>query len=143
MLAKGPGISAEQRLANLAIKLEQVYETWVSTLLNDLEDPVIEEHLALLKPAERKPVDEFRAEKALPDPLPPKLVTALQQALSGLSRVPLQPSSLFATLFPGGAPATVDEIKDRFAQFADDITKGQDRNKVRIVLEPSSENEAV
>lgn len=137
-MEKGPGISAEQRLTNLATKLEQTYDTWVSALLNDLDDPVIEEHLALLKPAERKLVDTFRADRSLPDPLSPKLVTALQQALSGLSRVPLQPSVLFSNLFPGGAPATVEEIKDRFAQFADDITKGQDRNKVRIVLESES-----
>jgi hypothetical protein len=139
-LEKNPGVSAEQRLTNLATKLEKTYDTWTNALLNDLDDPVIEEHLALLKPAERKLVDAFRAEKALPDPLPAKLVPALQDALSGLSRVPLQPTALFSTLFPGGAPATVDEIKDRFSRFADDITKGQDRKKVRIVLEPESES---
>jgi hypothetical protein len=137
-MERSPEISAEQRLANLAMKLDQTYQSWVSALLNDLDDPVVEEHLALLKPADKKLVDTFRAEKSLPDPLPPKLVTALQQALSGLTRVPLAPAKLFAAIFPGGSPATVDEVKERFAQFTDELTKGQDRNKVRIVLDTES-----
>jgi hypothetical protein len=137
-MERSPEISAEQRLANLALKLDQTYQTWVSALLTDLDDPVVDEHLALLKPADKKLVDAFRSDKSLPDPLPPKLVTALQQALSGLTRVPLAPTKLFAAIFPSGAPATVDEVKERFAQFTDELTKGQDRNKVRIVLDTES-----
>ena len=82
-----------------------------------------------------KLVDEFRKEKELPDPLPAKLVTALQQALSGLSRVPVSTGKLFGALFPGGTPATVEEVKERFTAFADDLVKGQNRSKVRLVLE--------
>ncbi len=134
-MERSPEISAEQRLTNLAANLDQTYQTWVHALLNDLDDPVVEEHLKLLKPAEKKLVETFRAEKSLPDPLPPKLVTALQQALSGLTRVPLAPGKLFAAIFPGGAPATVEELKYRFTTFADELTKGQDRSKVRIVLD--------
>jgi hypothetical protein len=137
-MERSPEISAEQRLTNLGVKLDQTYPTWVTALLGDLDDPVVEEHLVLLKPAEKKLVDAFRAEKSIPDPLPSKLVTALQQALSGLSRVPLAPAKLFAAIFPGGAPATVDEVKERFAQYTEDLTKGQDRSKVRIVLDSES-----
>lgn len=130
---RSPEISAEQRLANLAQKLDLTYKTWISALLNDLDDPVVEERLDLLKPEDRALVDTFRTEKSLPDPLPSKLVIALQQALSGLIRVPLKPKNLFAAIFPGGTPSTVDEMKDRFTQFADDLIKGQDRSKVRLV----------
>ncbi|MEI7451464.1 MAG: DUF6079 family protein, partial [Desulfomonile sp.] len=137
-MERSPEISAEQRLANLAQKLDQTYQTWLSALLNDLQDPVVEEHLDLLKTADRKFVDTFRSEKSLPDPLPSKLVMALQQALSGLTRVPILPAKLFSTIFPGGAPATVDEVKERFTQFTDDLIKGQDRSKVRLVLESDS-----
>ena len=134
-MERSPEISAEQRLANLSVKLDRTHQTWITTLLGDLEDPVVEEHLGLLKPAEKELVDTFRDEKSLPVPLSPKLISALQQALSGLTRVPLAPAKLFATLFPGGAPATVDEVKERFTQFTEDLTKGQDRSKVRIVLD--------
>jgi hypothetical protein len=138
-MERSPEISAEQRLLNLSGKLERTYQTWVTALLGDLDDPVVEEHLGLLKPGERALVDAFRAEKSFPDALPPKLITALQQALSGLTRVPLTPAKLFATIFPGGAPATVDEVKERFTQFTEELTKGQDRSKVRIVLDADTE----
>ena len=134
------GVSADQRLKNLSDKLELTYDTWVSALLNDLDDPVTQEHLELLKPAERKLVDAFREEKALPDPLPPKLVASLQQALSGLARVSVSAAKLTGALFPAGAPATVEEVKERFASFADKLVKGQDQNKVRLVLETEKEN---
>ena len=134
-MEKSGDISADQRLRNLKDKLESVHTSWTKALLNDLDDPVIQDHLDLLKPAERKLVDEFRKAKELPDPLPPKFVTALQQALSGLSRVPVSTDKLFGALFPGGTPATVEEVKERFTAFADDLVKGQDRSKVRLVLE--------
>lgn len=139
-MESGGGVSAEQRLSNLKSKLESTYQVWTQALVSDLDDPVTVEHLGLLKPAERKLVDDFRSEKSLPDPLPAKLVTALQQALSGLTRVAVSQGKLFAKLFPGGSPATVDEVKERFTAFTDELVKGQDRNKVRLVLEaPSSE----
>jgi hypothetical protein len=134
-MEKSGGVSADQRLKNLKSKLESTHDIWTKALLNDLDDPVTQEHLDLLKPAERKLVDDFRADKSLPDPLPPKLVTALQQALSGLTRVSVAPAKLFASIFPGGAPATVEEVKERFTAFADDLVKGQDRSKVRLVLD--------
>jgi hypothetical protein len=134
-MEKSADISADQRLKNLKAKMESVHEVWTAALLNDLDDPVTKEHLDLLKPAERKLVDDFKKEKELPDPLPPKLIPALQQALSGLSRVPVSSKKLFEALFPSGTPATIEEIKERFAAFADELVRGQDRSKVRLVLE--------
>ena len=134
-MEKSGGISADQRLRNLKAKLEATYEAWIKALLNDLDDPVTQEHLALLKPAERKLVDTFRSDQTLPDPLPAKLISALQQALSGLTRIAVSPAKLFSALFPGGSPATVDEVRDRFGAFLDERVKGQDRQKVRLVLD--------
>lgn len=134
----GGDISAEQRLRNLKDKLQAVHTAWTKALLNDLEDPVTQEHLDLLKPAERKLVEDFRKAKELPDSVSAPFVTALQQALSGLSRVPVSPQKLFAKLFPSGTPATVEEMKERFASFAEELVRGQDRSKVRLVPETTS-----
>ena len=92
----------------------------------------------MLKPAERKLVEDFRKAKELPDSVSAPFVTALQQALSGLSRVPVSPQKLFAKLFPSGTPATVEEMKERFAAFAEELVRGQDRSKVRLVPETTS-----
>ncbi|HBM74927.1 MAG TPA: hypothetical protein DD429_05150, partial [Clostridiaceae bacterium] len=34
----------------------------------------------------------------------------------------------------GGRPVTVEDIKARFERYIDEITKGKDENKVRIIL---------
>jgi hypothetical protein len=132
---KAAGVSAEQRLKNLATKIEQTYDSWVSPLLNYLDDPVTQENLDLLQAAERKLIDTFRSEKALPDPLSNKLVTALAQTMKGLARVPISATKLCDALFPAGAPATVDDVKERFTAHLDQLVKGLDRGKVRMVLE--------
>jgi hypothetical protein len=121
-MEKSADISADQRLKNLKAKMESVHEAWTTALLNDLDDPVTKEHLDLLKPAERKLVDDFKKEKELPDPLPPKLM-------------PVSSKKLFEALFPSGTPATLEEIRERFAAFSDELVRGQDRSKVRLVLE--------
>jgi hypothetical protein len=42
---------------------------------------------------------------------------------------------LRAALFAGGSPATPAEMKKRFEEYLDQLTKGKEPGKVRIVLE--------
>ena len=42
-MERSPEISADQRLANLSVKLDRTHQTWITTLLGDLEDPVVED----------------------------------------------------------------------------------------------------
>ncbi|NGZ05461.1 MAG: hypothetical protein G8237_03820 [Magnetococcales bacterium] len=41
-------------------------------------------------------------------------------------------------LFANGAPASVDELRERFDQFLNGLVKGKEPGKVRIVLENGS-----
>jgi hypothetical protein len=123
-------------MAETVQHLQQVH--WLLTLFQMQLFLFTREHLDLLKPAERKLVEDFRKAKELPDSFSAPFVTALQQALSGLSRVPVSPQKLFAKLFPSGTPATVEEMKERFAAFAEELLRGQDRSKVRLVPEATS-----
>jgi hypothetical protein len=128
------GISAEQRLNNLEQKLEDTHQAWTSALLNEFEDPAIQENLQLIDTSARTRVEAFIASKELPDEVDRDFVHAIQQALSGLSRIELSPQSIENALFPGGAACTVEDFKDRFADYLDTLVKGQDRAKVRLVL---------
>ena len=59
----------------------------------------------------------------------------MKDALSGLHKVVVRVDDLKTRLFEGGAPATPAELKTRFDTLLDDLTKGHDAQKVRIVLE--------
>ncbi len=128
------GISAEQRLNNLEQRIEATHKAWTEALLNEFEDPVTQENLKLIDANERKQLESFIAAGELPDDVDREFVQAVQQALSGLSRVVVSPKALEAALFPSGAATTVEDFKDRFAAHLDSLIKGQDRAKVRLVL---------
>ncbi|MGB2929754.1 MAG: DUF6079 family protein [Desulfobacterales bacterium] len=44
-------------------------------------------------------------------------------------------ADLRAALLSGGSPVTPAEIKKRFEEYLDELTKGKEPGKVRIVLE--------
>jgi len=55
--------------------------------------------------------------------------------LSGLIKVPVKSDDIRTALLSGGSPVTPVEMKRRFEEFLDDLTKGKEPGKVRIVLE--------
>ena len=77
----------------------------------------------------------FLKERKLPEELTPEFIDALQEVLSGLVKVAIRPEDLRAALLKGGSPATPSEMKKRFEEYLDELTRGNEPGKVRIVLE--------
>lgn len=128
-------VSAGSRLAALKSDLDRVHKSWTKSLLNDLADPVIQSHFDLLKPAQKKMLKDFMAEQELPDDISQEFLAAIQQALSGLAKLPVRLDDLKKILFPDGSPATPAEFKQRFADYLEQLLKGRDAAKVRLVIE--------
>jgi len=59
----------------------------------------------------------------------------MSEVLSGLQKVPVKTDEIRKALLAGGSPATPGEMKKRFDKYLDELTKGKDPEKVRIVLE--------
>jgi Asp-tRNA(Asn)/Glu-tRNA(Gln) amidotransferase C subunit len=128
-------VSAETRLKNLKTELDRIHKAWTKSLLNDLADPVIESNFDLLKPAQKKMLKDFMAEKELPDDISQEFLAALQSALSGLSKLSIKLDELKKVLFPDGSPATPAEFKERFTDYLDKLLKGRDPGKIRLAIE--------
>jgi hypothetical protein len=131
-----------QKLINVAVLLDQLddeldkmIEDWTAALITNLDDPTTRGNLDLLKPEARSLVDAFLKERKLPDELGQDFIHALQEVLSGLVKVAVTPEDLRAALLKGGSPATPAEMKKRFEEYLDELTKGKEPGKVRIVLE--------
>ena len=122
-------------LDGLDEELDKMVENWTQTLLANLEDPTTRSNLNLLKSEAKKLVNGFIKKRVLPDKLDQDFIHALGEALSGLQKVPVKIADLRAALLTGGSPVTPSEMKQRFEDYLDQLTRGKEPGKVRIVLE--------
>ena len=133
--AEPPTAPAGTVLDGLDDELDKLVINWTQTLLTNLEDPTTKDNLDLLKSEPRKLVKSFIKKRALPDELDQDFLHALGEVLSGLQKVPVKIADLRTALLSGGSPVTPMEMKKRFEEYVDELTKGKEPGKVRIVLE--------
>jgi len=132
---QGDLLPAANVLKQLDEELDRLFDGWQGTLLENLDDPTIQENLALLKPAASELIKRFVAAKKLPDPVPPDFVSAVQEALSGLEKIIVTSEDIKKTLLQGGSPATPEDLRKRFETFLKERCKGKDVTKLRFVVE--------
>lgn len=132
---QGDMLPAVNVLKQLDDELDRLIDGWTQTLLDNLDDPIIQENFDLLKPAARSLVDGFISSKSLPDPVTPEFVAAVQEALSGLEKINVSSTDIREALLQGGSPATPEDLRKRFESFLNDRCKGKDTTKLRFVVE--------
>ena len=133
--AEPPTAPAGTMLDGLDSELDKLVDDWTQTLLANLADPTTKGNLDLLKSVPKKLVNGFIKKRALPDKLDQDFILALKEVLSGLEKVSVKTADMRAALLAGGSPATPEEMKKRFEEYLDELTKGKEPGKVRIVLE--------
>lgn len=127
--------SAASRLTVLDETIDSLLSEWTRILLENLDDPTTQDAIPLLKADERRSVEKFQKSREIPAEPDQKFVRAVQEALAGLTRVPMRVDELRQALVNGGSPATPAEMKKRFEDFLNQLASGKDAAKVRIVLE--------
>ncbi|MBK1699955.1 DUF6079 family protein [Thiococcus pfennigii] len=130
------GTKAGDQISELDRELDDMLQSWTSTLLGNLQDPTVAGNIDLLGAGDgREAVAAFLKDKRLPDPVGPAFVKALQEILSGLEKVVVNEARLRAALTDGGIPCTLSELRDRFESYLAGLTKGKDASRVRVVVE--------
>jgi hypothetical protein len=130
------GASAgSQMIDQMDTQLDTMVTAWTSTILSNLEDPITQTNMDLLKIDDRKPLEASIQSRDLPLPLDSNFVHALKEVLSGLVKVTVKAQDLQTALQVTDGPATPVEMKKRFEEYIDQLTKGTDPAKVRIVIE--------
>ena len=111
-------------------------ESWTKTLLSDLEDQTTKERISkVLSPNQRKIIEAFLKSQTLPAKIDQEFLAAVKEALTELTLVPVRIMDLREALFSGGTPVTPAEMKKRFEEYLEGLTKGKEAGKLRIVLE--------
>lgn len=132
---QGDLLPASNVLKQLDDELDRLLEGWVQTLVDNLEDPIIQANFELLREASRKIVTGFAENKTLPELVTPEFIAAVQEALSGLEKISVAQEDIRKALLQGGSPASPDELRKRFESFLNDRCKGKDTTKLRFVVE--------
>ena len=127
--------AGSQMIDQMDAQLDVMVAAWTSTILSNLEDPITQANMDLLKVDDREPLESFMKTKELPVPLDSNIVHALKEVLSGLVKVTIHAQELQQALQVTDGPATPSEMKKRFDEYIDQLTKGKDPAKVRLVLE--------
>ncbi|MDP2644047.1 MAG: DUF6079 family protein [Desulfobacterales bacterium] len=124
-----------QMIDQMDIQLDAMVAAWTSSILSNLEDPITQANMDLLKIDDRHPLEVFIKSKELPVPLDSNFVHALKEVLSGLVKVTIKAQELQQALQVTDGTATPAEMKKRFDAYIDRLIKGKDPAKVRIVVE--------
>lgn len=132
---QGDLLPAANVLKTLDDELDRLLDGWQQTLLDNLDDPIIQANFELLKAAQRDLIKGFLASKALPDPVTPEFIAAVQEALSGLEKIVVTGEDIKKALLTGGSPAMPDDLRKRFEAFITERCKGKDAGKLRFVIE--------
>ena len=133
--AEGYHVDVNQTLSYLHNHLDKLLDDWTQTLLGNLEDPITKSNLDLIPASPKKLINQFIKARQLPDNLSQDFIHYIKEVLSGLIKVPVKSDDIQTALLAGGSPVTPGEMKKRFEAFLDDLTKGKEPGKVRIVLE--------
>mgnify|MGYP001627038986 FL=1 len=132
---QGDLLPAANVLKALDDELDRLVQGWQQTLLDNLDDPIIQANFELLRPKQRDLIKGFLASKTLPDPVTPEFVAAVQEALSGLEKIVVTGDDIKKALLAGGSPATPEDLRKRFESFLSERCKGKDASKLRFVVE--------
>lgn len=129
------GAAAKKTLSDLDETLDAIVRGWTDTLRTNLEDPTVSGNIDLVSDSVgKRELKSFLKSKALPDPVSPAFVKALQEVLGGLQPVTFGGAELQAALSEGGLPCTIGDLKERFDRYVANLTKGKDASKVRILI---------
>ncbi|MBQ9405388.1 MAG: ATP-binding protein [Desulfovibrio sp.] len=128
-------VAGSQFLTQLDDQLDEMLTAWTTTILNNLADPITRAKMELLNSDDRALLEAFLNAKTLPSPLDKAFVEALKEVFSGLIKVTVSDQELRQALQLAKGPATPAELKKRFEDYLDQLTRGKDAAKVRIVVE--------
>jgi hypothetical protein len=112
--------------------LEDLLEQWTDTLKDTLDDPMVKKKMNLLDDATQKLLSDLKSgtiDLAKDNAL--RIRNAITDLHKGLEKVELSMETMKSTF---NKPLTPDEAIEAFKAYIDQIARGKERDKIRIIL---------
>jgi hypothetical protein len=112
--------------------LKNLLDDWEQTLKGTLEDPMVKKNRGLLDPKQNKLLEDFELGKtSLSKDNALGIRNAIMSLYEGLEKIELSIENMKATF---NKPLTPDEAISAFKVYVDELAKGKERDKIRIIL---------
>ncbi len=114
------------------LDLQHLLENWKQTLKDTLEDPMVKKNMSLLGSEQSALLIDFKSGKTV---LSKDNVLSIRNAImslyQGLEKIELSLEGMKSTF---NKPLTPDEAVTAFKAHVDELAKGKERDKIRIIL---------
>lgn len=122
------GLSVKQLKADL----NDLLESWIETLRETLDDPMVKTKINLLDDSQQKLLRAFKvSEVAITKDNARTIRNAIMDLHQGLEKLELTLDGMKSTF---NKPLTPDEAIIAFKEYVDKMSVGRERNKIRIIL---------
>lgn len=113
--------------------LDNLYQEWTGIIINSIEDPMVSENISYLKAKQQKEITKLLTTRKLPTVIDRDFILAVNTLMQGLEKVEVSMDDMKKAI-AGDGPVSVDDMRSRFEKYLDELTKGKDENKVRIII---------
>lgn len=121
----------KQSVKKLKGEFEEIISSWIKIMQESLEDPMVKKNISLLNNSEKQLLESFESTGDLNLQNALSISTTIMKLHKGLEKVELQQDGLKETF---NKPMTPDEAIEAFKTYVDQISRGKERDKVRIIL---------
>lgn len=119
-------------VADLSSQLEEILEKWTKAMRSIFKDPSVKANIEMLDDADRSLVEFFKeGREDLSTVNAAPLRKLIMELSKGFDRIEIDPGD-FLQVF--AKPMTVEETKESFIRYLDELCRGKEHSKIRIVL---------
>jgi len=122
-------------------QLGKLVAAWTAAIVGAVDDPMLDDDKALLSKPKRQIIDTLVSTKKLPKVVTPEFAAAVNELLSGLDSVEVDPQSMEHEMVSWG-PVTPAEFKKKMTALIESYMKGHDEEKTRLVVKTKFKDES-
>lgn len=112
---------------------DKLFDEWTAIIVNSVEDPMVRENIVYLKAVQQKILDKLLETRKLPKDIDGNFISAVNTLMQGLEKVEVSIEEVKDAIF-GDGPAGVGDIRARFEKYLDELVKGRNEEKVRLII---------
>lgn len=114
-------------------QLQDLIDSWTTTLLNNFNDPQIKQNVSLLNSEQQRLIQEFITNKQFSLPIDVKLIQAIKELLQGIEKIEFNMKDVL-DMMGNGNPLTVEELRTRFEKMIKERVGNSTGSNIRIML---------